>query len=157
MNVDLDIHTLAQHILAQIVLRTGFFDGGDQNFRALRHFATDVNVGGLGADGITGDDHPFDQLVRVIVHQLPVFEGPRLGLVSVADQINRLAGAFGKETPFQSTGETSAAPTADFAVLDLIYNFFRLQAKRLAQRSIAARLFVIRQRSGVAWLGNIRE
>ena len=91
------------------------------------------------------------------MHQLPIFEGARLGLVRVTDKINRLTGAFGEETPFQPAGETSAAPATDFTVLDLIDNFFRFQAQRLAQRGIAAHLFVIRQRTGIARLGKIRE
>jgi hypothetical protein len=62
--------------------------------------------------GEAGDDHALDQLVRVLVHDLPVLERARLGFVGVANQVNRLAALAVHEAPFQAAGKTRAAAAA---------------------------------------------
>ena len=61
--------------------------------RALEHvlhveeLAADVDVGDLRADGVAGDRAPFDQQVRVALHQQVILERARLALVGVAGDV----------------------------------------------------------------------
>lgn len=49
--------------------------------------SSDVYVGSTGPHGSTGDQAAFDQLVRVMTHDLTVFARPRLPLVRVHHQV----------------------------------------------------------------------
>jgi hypothetical protein len=52
--------------------------------------AADVDERVLGLDGVRGDDHALDQLVRRREHERDVLAGARLALVGVDDEVARL-------------------------------------------------------------------
>ena len=56
-----------------------------------RVLGADVDVGLGGADGVGGDDHAFEQPVRVALEHRAVHERARVALVGVADQVLLLA------------------------------------------------------------------
>ena len=149
MNVNFQIVARAKNIFAEKIFRARFLDGAIQNLRSFRHFATDVDIGQLHVVREAGDDHAFDQLMRIFVHDLTILERARFGFVGIANEINRLAALAVNEAPLQSAGETSAAATAqagDFHVLTDLFRagkFFavsqilRLDGERLLQRVVA--------------------
>src|ERR1019366_9165680 len=112
MDVNFQIVTGAENVLAEEIILAGFLDGAIQNFRAFGHFAADVNIGELHIVREAGDDHAFDQLMRILVHDLTILERARLGFVGVANEINRLAALAINEAPLEAAGKTSAATAA---------------------------------------------
>ena len=54
----------------------------------------------------------FEQLVRIVMNNVTVFEGPRLGFIGVADQINRSFLVWLDETPFQPARKPRASSSA---------------------------------------------
>ena len=91
--------------------------------------------------GVGGDDHPLDQHVRALLHQLAVLERARLGLVGVADQV-LLHVAVGQERDLAAHLEAGAAAAADARVHDLRQHVLGRHRQRLAQRLVAAAALV---------------
>jgi hypothetical protein len=67
----------------------GLLDGVPQPRLRQRVLAPDVDVALLRPAGVAHDREGFQQGVRVLLHQDPVFERAGLGLVGVADDIVR--------------------------------------------------------------------
>ena len=75
----------------------------------------------MGADGETGQQRAFNQLVRVVAHDFPVLAGPGLALVRVYHQEVRAWPLFlGHERPFHAGREAGAATAAQAGRLDLV-------------------------------------
>ena len=79
----------------------------------------------------------FDQQVWILLEDLPVLEGARLGFVAVHAKILRLRGLFGHERPFESGRKASSSTSTQIRLLHLIGDLFRLHCKRLLQRFVA--------------------
>ncbi len=112
VNVNLQVVTGAQDVLAEKPVGPRFRQRLVQQLGAVRHLAPDVDVGKFDVVGPTRDHHPLDQLVGIFVDDLAVLEGARLGLVGVADQVNRLATATVHKAPLQPGAEARSAPAA---------------------------------------------
>ncbi len=100
--------------------------------------------------GEARDDHALDQLVRILIHDLAIFERAGLGFVGIADEINRLAALAVNETPLEAAGKTRAAATAQAGNFHVLADLFRagkflavgqilgLDGERLLERVVAA-------------------
>ena len=150
MDVNLQVVTAAQDVFAEKILRAGLLQRPVQELCAIGHFTADVDVGQMHVVRETGDDHAFDELVRVLVDDLAVLECARLGFVGVANQVNRLAALAVHKRPLQPARKTRAAAPAqagghDF-LADLFLRRFRfavgqdpwLDGQRLFERFVAA-------------------
>ena len=93
------------------------------NFSAFREFAADVNVGKVHVVRPAGNDHAFDELVRILVNDLLVLERARLGFVSVANEIDRLGIRMTDKAPFEPAEAAPPRPrrpeSARFCVVAL--------------------------------------
>ena len=108
-----------------------FLDRALEDFRALREFSADVDVRGVRIERITGDQHSFEQLVRIFVNDVAVFECARLGFVGVADQIHRPLFVRLDKAPFQTAGESRSAAAAESGVFDFVDDVIARQSQRL--------------------------
>ena len=141
MDGDVEGEAGAQDVLAEEPLRVRLFDGAIQDASAVVELAADVDVRRLAPDRVRGEDHPLDELVRIVLHQEPVLEGPRLGLVRVAEEVDRLAlRVLGKEAPLDAGREARAAAAADVGLLDLFGDLLgrHAAAEHPAQPRVAA-------------------
>ncbi len=77
----------------------------------LPELAAHVDVGGIALDSEGREGRALDQLVRVLIDDLVVVEGARLGLVAVAEQVAREE-TLGQKAPLQAGGEAGAAAAA---------------------------------------------
>ena len=57
--------------------------------RLVVELAADIDVAGVRAHREAGDQAAFDQLVRVVAHDVAVLAGARLALVGVDDEVVR--------------------------------------------------------------------
>ena len=63
-----------------------------------------------------GNDHAFDELVRILVNDLLILERARFGFVRVANEINRLGIRMADEAPLEPTGKASTAASAQAGI-----------------------------------------
>ena len=110
------------------------------------YLAMDIVVSGADSHGISRDDHPLDEDVRVVADDVAILEGARLALVRVAHQVLGAGELPRHETPLQPGREARAAAAAQGGFLHLGDDRVRRDFFRddLAQRLItAARLIVL--------------
>ncbi len=113
INVNIDIEPGAEDVVSQEPVLACFFDCAFEDFRTLREFASYIYVRRPGIEGVAGNRDSFQQLVRVFVNDVAVFERARLGFVSVTNQIDRLLFVWLDEAPFHSAWESGAAAAAN--------------------------------------------
>src|SRR5207245_314019 len=95
--------------------------------------AAAVDEAVLRADGVGGTQHPFDERVRVDLHQLAVVERTRLPLVAVAHDVARLRRLLRDEAPLESGPHAGAAASTQSGRLDDLDHFlWRHLRERLA-------------------------
>jgi hypothetical protein len=123
MDDDAQVGIRAENLLAEEALFRRFLDRLDQPRVAEVVLAANVDEGDLRLDRKGAQDDAFDQLVRVVLHDDAVFEGARLRLVGVDDEVARHGRR--QEAPLHARGEAGAAAPADAARLDLLDDFFR--------------------------------
>ena len=124
--------------LARVAARVGLADGGVEDVRLGLVLAADVDERVPCARREGADQHALDQLVRVLVHQLAVLEGPGLGLVRVAAQV-LLGVAVGKEARLLAHREPRASAAAEARGLELLQDLVLVQLREcLAQPAVAA-------------------
>ena len=78
VNQQIKINSRPKNIFSQITAGIGFRDGRIHSVQHVAVFAANVNEALVGVDGATRDNHAFNQLVRIHLHQRPVFAGARL-------------------------------------------------------------------------------
>ena len=103
--------------------------------------ATQIIEHQLGADSISGDQRSFDDLVRVLLNQLAVFERTGFRFICV-DQHVFVAFALGDNPPLDAVRETRAATTAQIRRFQDIDNFIRRHGQGFLQPFVAAMLAV---------------
>ena len=91
-----------------------------EDFRAFGKLAADVDIGEVRLDREAGDDHPLDELMRILMDDVAVLEGAGLGFVRVANEVGRLRAAGLDEAPLDAAGESRAAAAAQAGGLDLV-------------------------------------
>ena len=85
VNVNFDVEPSAEHVGSDEIFLARFFDGALENLCAFGKFAADIDVGSLRVQRETGDQDPFDQLMRVLVNNVAILERPGFRFVRVAD------------------------------------------------------------------------
>ena len=115
-----------------------FFDRFFHDAGGLGEFAADVNVTEMHIERPGGDHHAFEQLVRILVQNVTVFECARLGFVTVDHEVMRLAVFAFDEAPFDARGEAGAAASAQIRCLHFGHDFLGLHLERFSQRFVSA-------------------
>src|SRR5690606_621042 len=107
----------AQYIVARVALLLRLEDRLVEQLRGQRQLVADGEAGLRDCAGEGGDHDPLDELVRVPVDDLAGLQGARLGLVAVADEVERLARLAVDEAPLHAAGEARAASAAQAGLL----------------------------------------
>ena len=95
VDVHVELEARAHDAVAEDAVLVRLLDRPLQDLRRLRVLAADVDVAGVGLHRPAADRAPLDELVRVVLHEEPVLERARLGLVGVADQVLGLSWSLG--------------------------------------------------------------
>ena len=115
----LELFACAEDVIAQEAPGLRLGDGAVEPLRREVVLAAHVDERPLRLDGVARQDDPLDQLVRVVLHDHPVFEGARLRFVGVDDQVARVL-ARGEEAPLLAGREARAAAAAHVGGLHLV-------------------------------------
>ena len=94
VKIELQAVAGTEDVLSQVMTFVGFRDGARKPLRGQRVFSAQKDVGNVGFDGESGDDRAFYELVRIPLHQHPVFERAGLHFVGVDHQISRVGNVF---------------------------------------------------------------
>src|SRR4029077_13309848 len=121
------IKAAAQDIVSEITAGVGLFDCGIDNFEDVAIFPANVDVSPMSLNGAPRDDDALDELVRGHLQQRPILASAGLALVGVAENIFRLAGILGDETPLHAGGKARAAAAAQIGFLYFIDDLIRRQ------------------------------
>ncbi len=132
MDVNLDVESGAENVTSKEIVLARFFDGAFEDFRAFRKLTSDIDVGRAGIQGETGDQDAFQQLMRILVNDVAVFERAWLRFVGVADQIDRPFFVRLDEAPFKTARKSGPTATAQPRVFDFIDNFGSATSSALA-------------------------
>ena len=108
MHPNIDRMVGAQNLAPHISGRSRFRQRPLQNLRAQHKLASNINVGRLGTDCITGDQHPFDHLMWVSLDELPIFKGAGLAFICIAAEILRSGMILGNEAPLDPRRKSSS-------------------------------------------------
>jgi len=125
-----------QDVLTQEPKRTRLFHCQVHGADSDGIFCAAVDIPLTGANRVGGNDHAFDDRVRIAFQHAPVHESAGVAFVRVADNIFDIAGSLTGEAPLETGGEASAAPAAQLGIQHDLNDLFRAHlgqyfAKRL--------------------------
>src|SRR5437660_659614 len=112
MPVDLEVASAAKNVFAKEAFGIGVADRLLHDDGEITIFAPDVDVSAGRTHSQSGDDDAFDDGMRIVLENQPVFAGSGLALVAVAEDIFRFGRLLGHERPLHAGGESRAAASA---------------------------------------------
>ena len=86
-------------------------------------FTTDVDDSLACLDGVTSEDHPLDQSMRIAFQDQPVFERSGFSFISVTDNVLLRSGRC--ERPFLPRGEACTATATQTGLAHNLYDILR--------------------------------
>ncbi len=110
--LDIEVKTAAEDVLAQQAGRGGLFDGLFQPCYGQRVFGAYVDKPGVRAYGVAAYGHGFEHGMRVAFEHGAVHKGPRVALIGVTDDVFLPLRLCCGKLPFFAGGEATAAATA---------------------------------------------
>src|SRR5690606_29865984 len=108
----------AEDALAEEAGRARLFERFLEAFVDFPDLAVDIVVADRNTHGIGSDCHAFDDDVRIVAQDVAIFEGTRLALVRVADEVLLAREGTRHEAPLQSRGKARPASAAQAGSLD---------------------------------------
>ena len=120
-----------------------------EHFLHVVELAADIDVGDLRANRVAADQAPFEEQMRVPLHQHVILERAGLALVRVAAEVLRLGRLLVHELPLHAGREPGAAAPSKPGGLDGFDDRVGRHAERFLQRLVAAVLDVEVQRRAV--------
>ena len=157
VDVDLAAVSRPEDVRADEVRGPGLGNRLLQDLRALGELPADVDVGALHLVREAGDHDPLEQLVGVLVDDVAVLEGPRLGFVGVYNQVDRLAALPVEQRPLDAARESRATAAPEARLLDVVHDLLGLPSYRFPQGLVAAVSHVAIQVVRVPGLVNVPE
>src|SRR5262249_26906463 len=143
-------------VLANITRPSRLFDRLLEDSRAQDKLTSYIDVGALGADRVTGQDDPFQKLVRIALDQLPVLKRTWLAFVGITAKVARTLMVLGQESPFHARRKARAATATETGLDDELRHVGgRDLSEHLLESLVAAGLFVLGQRPGVSGLAHV--
>ena len=127
-------------MLAEPVARLGLMHGPLQTLGLRYVFTANVDVALVGADGVAGDRHALEQLVRVGVHENAILEHQRLRLVRIADDVFLRRRFLLHRPPFEPGGKARAPSAGQCCGFELIDDRAGRCRQRFLQTTIGAEL-----------------
>ncbi len=101
-----------EDVLAQEFFFAGLGDGLTAAAQGHRVFCPHIDVAAGRAHGVSGDNHPFQDTVRVSLQDIAVHESPGVSFIGVADDELLVALRSPDHFPLEAGGEAAAAAPA---------------------------------------------
>src|SRR5262245_47155290 len=108
-------------------LCAGLFQRSFKDAIAVTEFSAYIDERRMTRDGICRNDHSFDELMWISLHEHPILAGPGLTLVGVTAKVDRLASVLRNKAPLQACRKPRTAATAQAAGFGHLDNFSRTE------------------------------
>src|SRR5205823_129375 len=139
VDVALDFVIRAENALrAEDLVGVRFLDRALEHLGLAMVFTSYIDVSDVALRRDRADGDAFEQLVRVVIDEIPVLERPGLGLIGVDGEVVRALLLFGDERPFLTGRETRPAAPAQAGIGDGFDDLFAFHLQGFTQRSVAA-------------------
>ena len=120
MDDDIEIEAPSLNVLAKPAALVRFGHRSSEAFGRPEVLAANIDVGFVAPNRVSGDDHAFEQRVRIALEDVSILEGSRFSLVGIDDEIPGLQAGFRDEGPFSAGWKPRAAQTAEVGPRDLV-------------------------------------
>ena len=124
VHVNIKVVARATCILANQASFVCLIDGNLRVVRFEEKLTTHVNIGGIGTHSTASNKAAFNELVRVMAHNLAVLTGAWLTFIGVNHKVARTRVFFPSrlehETPFHTRGEASTTSSTNTRCLHLV-------------------------------------
>ena len=138
VDIQFKVKARTENVFADEIFRARLFDRTLYDKRRFGKLLTQVNVSRVRADSKGGDDHALNELMRILMKDVTILEGSRLGLVAIANQIHWLSVVRRNEGPLHSRRKSRTTPAAQAGFFHLFDDVLRRHRHRLAQIFIPA-------------------
>ena len=156
-NRHVEVEVRSEDPFAEEASGARFVESFVENRRRVVELAANVDVPHrIRSDRVRRDDHPFEEKVRILLHDHAVLERARLGFVGVAEQPRRLRRVLRNEAPLHAGRESRAAAAAQFGVLHELGDLVRRHLQRFPRSFVAAAVDVGLDRRGIRLI-DVRE
>src|SRR5215216_312955 len=118
----------AKQFIAEITSLFHFCDLLLKESGQFPELSTQIDIRNIGTHCIGSDGNPFEELERITLHDLAIFERARLRFIGIGDHIMRPILAI-NEGPFHASWEARTSAAAQARVLDYIGHFGRLHLR----------------------------
>lgn len=88
MQIHVEVFAAAENVFAEQVCRVAILDRLLECSITASELVPQIDVGRAALDRVAGDGDPLNDLMRIALHDDPIVERPRLGLVGVDREIN---------------------------------------------------------------------
>src|SRR5205807_10574272 len=109
MLVNVEVEVLAKDVFTEQIVRIRFIDGLLHDAVAAAVLITDVDVGGTCPCGITSQDDPLKNLMRVFLHENAIIKGARLAFVGIDAEVDWSGMVLGQKRPLDAAREAGTA------------------------------------------------
>ncbi len=116
----------------------GICDGFDPAFHTQKKFSADVDISPGGTHRISRNKYTFDNLVRILLDNFPVFKRSRFSLIGVDRNNLRKLAVLGHKSPFDPGRKTCTAAAAQPGLFYLLDDLLGFHCQRFPDRQIAA-------------------
>src|SRR4051794_15090818 len=113
MGVAVKIEPGALDVFAQPAFGVCLGDSFVHDVDQVAILTADVDVALMRVGGEGRDQHPFNQLVRVVFDQQTIFASGRLTLVGVDDDVSGFGRILRDKAPLHAGGEAGASASAE--------------------------------------------
>jgi len=137
-DLDVEREVRAGDVLAEVAGGPGGVDRNLQPRLRQRVLTPDVEVAAGRVRGVALDRHGLDERERIVLHEHPILERARLGLVGVADDVVRALGARRDRGPLPARRECRAAAAHEPRVGDLPDRGLGAHRQRVLESLVAA-------------------
>src|SRR5207249_4528103 len=118
-----------KNFLAKQTPLSGLLDRPPHAFYWHRILLANIDIANIRICGYAANDHPFDEKVRIALHQVSVDERSGVPFIGIADQVFRFALGIVQEFPLEARGEGCATTTPETRALHFLDDVERRHAE----------------------------
>ena len=123
--LDVEVVIGTENLFAEETVLASLLNGELETVNGERIFRADVDVALVGSDGVTGDDHRFENGVGVAFESGAVHVRAGVALVCVTDHVLLALGLSCGKLPLHTGGEACAAAATETGLKNFLNNLLR--------------------------------
>jgi hypothetical protein len=127
---DFQVEVGPEYIFAEITFLIGLGDRALEPLSDGLILAPDIDKSRMNPHGIGSDDRSLQEKVRIMAHDVTVFECAGLAFVGIDAEILGFVDLLGNEAPLDAGRKTRSPSSPEVGFLDLVHDFGRLHSQQ---------------------------